>query len=231
MDQLLTNGYAKTYDGRVWRYRAPDGTLLTTSRYKQMIKDGIIVQGSIIKEPEIEPVEPESDDTPWMPEPKPKASRPSGANSQKANAKELALAFDVNLSIITSILALVTSIPELEMTNEESTNISTAAANIFESSELNKKMGKLIANSGDYSMLGYALYLYIHRVMLSMRERGGYASRPKRAAKEKAANNGAGAGVVTATAGDGGTTNIAIRGAALHSRPAGLRGFTPFTGQ
>lgn len=233
MDKLFTNGYVKFYDGKIWKWRAPDGTVLMQKKYQDLVRNGKIPQGSEIHEPDLEALEPASEEESWMPEPKPKASRPQSANSQKANAKELALAFEVNLSILTSVIALLTSIPELEMHPEEAKGISTTAANLFESSSFNKQFGKLVANSGDYSMLGYAIYLYIHRVTLAIKERGGLqnASRPKRTPQEKAASNGAGAsGGAGIFAGGNGTTDVRINGAALHGRPAGLRGFTPFTG-
>ncbi len=150
---------------------------------------------------------------PNFPEPKSKATR---ASAGKATSKELALAFETNLLILTSVVSLFTGLPEVGMQEAEAHAIAIPAANIFESSDLNKQIGKTIANSGDYSLLGYAIYLYLFRVVTTRREKMGV--RPQQATNAPSGSNGTGAGAGT------GTT-----GAALPFRPQGLRGFTPPT--
>jgi len=142
---------------------------------------------------------------PNFPEPKSKSTR---ASAGKATSKELALAFETNFLILTSIVALFTGLPEVGMSAEEAKSIAIPAANIFESSDLNKQIGKTIANSGDYSLLGYALYLYLFRVVTTHRSKLNVQSqRPAAQAPEQGpATNGA--------------------GAALPFKPAGLRNFT-----
>lgn len=112
-----------------------------------------------------------TDDTVFsLPEAKPKASRPSG---EKATAKELSVSAETTLAIITSIFSLMVGMPELAMTDMETKSIAIPLANILEGTEINKKIGKMLANSGDYQLLGYALYLYGHRVVTAFQERNG----------------------------------------------------------
>lgn len=107
-----------------------------------------------------------------LPEPKVHAQRgrPTG---NKATEKELADGIYVSLAIITSVIALLIQVPEAAMTDQEAKTISIPAANLLAKSKLNERFGRLIAGSGDWQMLGYALYLYGQRVVTAMSMRGG----------------------------------------------------------
>lgn len=158
-----------------------------------------------------------------VPEPKLKSAsgRPSG---NSANTKELEAAFKVNMIIVTSIASLLTGIPEIEMTEAEAAGISIPAANLFEKTEFNKRFGRLIAGSGDYSLLGYAIYLYVHRVSIAINSRGGiFNGRSRQSDKSKVQSNGH-----SAANGNGVAADIQQRTGALlpyNARIAGSRGF------
>lgn len=193
------------------------GNVISERRFNLMMENGKVpkVGGyAETKEPHFNEEEPYS--VPSFPEPKSKATR---ASAGKATSKELALAFETNLLILTSVVALFTGLPEVGMSEAEAKSISIPAANIFESSDLNKQIGKTIANSGDYSLLGYALYLYLFRVVTTHRSRQGVRPEPS---NNQTSNQGPGTGNGTGTSG--------TQGVPLPYRPGGLRGFTTPTG-
>lgn len=108
-----------------------------------------------------------------MPEPKLNSNRGGRPSGNSATTKELEAAFKINMIIVTSICSLLTGIPDIEMTQAEANAIAIPAANLFEKTDFNKRFGRMLAGSGDYSLLGYALYLYVHRVSLAINQRGG----------------------------------------------------------
>ena len=162
-----------------------------------------------------------------MPEPKLASARgrPSGSS---ATTKELEAAFKINLIIVTSIASLITGIPDVEMTQSEAQSIAIPAANLFEKTEWNKKIGRLIAGSGDYSLLGYALYLYVHRVSQAIAMRGGlFSGRSSKSTERKvqqSGNNGASGGGVAAGVQQQLGANLPIS-----IRAAGAGRFAPIT--
>ena len=111
-----------------------------------------------------------------VPEPRSKPGKPSGG---RASARELAAAAQTTLIICTSVVALLLGWEDVSMTEMEAKAISIPFGNIFESTQLNEKFGRIIANSGDYQMLGYALYLYGHRVFNSLVMRKGMMGNAK----------------------------------------------------
>lgn len=111
-----------------------------------------------------------------VPEPKSRPGKPSGG---RASARELAAAAQTTLIIVTSIVALLLNWEDVSMTEMEAKAISIPFGNIFESTELNEKFGRIMASSGDYQMLGYALYLYGHRVMHAFKVRKGMMGNAK----------------------------------------------------
>lgn len=98
--------------------------------------------------------------------------RPGKSSGSKASPAELSNGIYITLSIVTAIVALLTQAPELSMTEQEAKNISIPAANLMAQSKLNEKFGRLIADSGDWQLLGYSLFLYGSRVMETMKLRG-----------------------------------------------------------
>lgn len=62
-------------------------------------------------------------------------------------------------------------------TAREADNISIPAGNLIAKSRLNERIGKLIAESGDWQMLGYALYLFGSRINSDIQARGGWSQK------------------------------------------------------
>ena len=83
----------------------------------------------------------------------------------QASAAELALTAQIALTILTSLLSLITRTPELTMNEVEAQAISVPLANIAAKSSLNRRFGRYLADSSDYTLLGYALYAYGYRVI------------------------------------------------------------------
>lgn len=160
-----------------------------------------------------------------LPEAKIKTSRPSAG---KASSKELSIAFQTNLLIVTSMLALLVSFPDIAMSEMEAQTIAIPAANLFESTDMNRRIGKMIAGSGDYSLLGYAIYLYLFRVVAAQRERNPRVRHQKATSPQPAATGGAIPTPISAAYGGvGATGTVAANGASMPNRPTGIRGFTP----
>jgi hypothetical protein len=73
---------------------------------------------------------------------------------------------------------LPNSTPTLSPTlSFEANNISIPAGNLIAKSRLNERIGKFIAESGDWQMLGYALYLYDSRINSDIQARGGWSQK------------------------------------------------------
>jgi hypothetical protein len=208
------NGWERVEEGGKTFYRdIGTGDKLSERLYSMRVTSGKIPKPHGYSNPDREPHRDEAEyqsnepaSMPSFPEPKSRATR---ASAGKATSKELALAFETNLLILTSIVSLFTGLPDVAMSEQESKSIAIPAANIFESSDLNKQIGKTIANSGDYSLLGYAIYLYLFRVVTANRARNGQnvRSQPTNSpAPEQGSTGGA--------------------GAALPFKPAGLRNYT-----
>lgn len=113
-----------------------------------------------------------------LPDAKPKPGRASG---KRASARELSDAAQTTLLIVTSVISLALGIAEIQMSESEAKAIAIPFANVFESSGWNEKMGRMLASSGDYQLLGYALYLYFHRVVIGLsNESSRQTNRPKK---------------------------------------------------
>lgn len=97
-----------------------------------------------------------------LPTPQP---APSRATPGQATAAELSLTATIALTILTSLLALITRTPELTMSEVEAQSIGVPLANIAAKSSLNRRFGRYLADSSDYTLLGYALYAYGYRVI------------------------------------------------------------------
>lgn len=104
-----------------------------------------------------QPGEPGLVDILQMPDPKPHAGRSVG---NRASPKELSDGLYISISIATAIVALLLREPTLAASDLEAKNISVPAANLLAKSQLNERFGRLIAESGDWQLLGYAIYLY-----------------------------------------------------------------------
>lgn len=104
-------------------------------------------------------------------EPKTHSSKPGRRIENGATSKELADGLYITLSIVTSIVAMLTKEPGLTMSEIESKNISIPAGNLIEPTDINKRFGRMIAESGDWQLLGYAIWLYIARVREPVIER------------------------------------------------------------
>lgn len=132
------------------------------------------------------------------PEPKPHAGRSGGS---RASPKELSDGMYISISIATSIVALLLREPQLAATDLEAKNIAIPAANLLAKSKLNERFGRLIAESGDWQLLGYAIWMYFNRVfdvVKVKRENSGPKSNAPRTSSTNVPNtpaspNGAGA--------------------------------------
>lgn len=99
--------------------------------------------------------------------------RKSKSAGGKASAKELYDGIHITLAIVTSIVSLVVGEAELAMTEQEAKNIAIPLSNLLLDSKINEKWGRAIADSGDYQMLGYALFLYLSRVTEAIKAKRG----------------------------------------------------------
>jgi hypothetical protein len=99
--------------------------------------------------------------------------RPGRARGPKASAKELTDGIHITLSIVTSIVAMFVKESALAMTPQDATNIAIPMANLLYNSPLNDRFGRMIADSGDWQLLGYAIFVYLGRVSDSISQRGG----------------------------------------------------------
>ena len=146
-------------------------------------------------------------------------TRPTPASRTKTGlftAKEMSEGIQTLLVILTSLMAVATSIPEAQMTETEVKAISIPLANILERSKYNKVIGNMIVGKSDYLTLGYALYVYASRVAGAARER-------------RDANQSIGPLGKVETAPVPGTAaglNGNGAGVPLRSAPTGLRGYT-----
>jgi hypothetical protein len=112
------------------------------------------------------------------------------------SAKEMTQGIGVLLTIATTLIAMATSLPEAQMTEQEVRAISIPLASIIERSKYNRVVGMFVVDKSDWMTLGYVLYLYIDRVATAARlrrESGTQQSvRPAAQAPAAAGNNGAG---------------------------------------
>lgn len=103
-----------------------------------------------------------------LPETKPSTHKPRAG---LFSAKELSQGMAILLAIVTTTIAVVTRLPEAQMTEAEIRAVSIPMANIIERSRYNRVIGNIIVDKSDYVALGYALYVYINRVASSARDR------------------------------------------------------------
>src|SRR5258708_12029363 len=104
-------------------------------------------------------------DEPVFIAPDPKLDQSRSRAGNRATPRELADGFYISISIVTSIVALILREPSLSATDLEAQAIAVPAANLFAKSKFNEKFGRYIASSGDYQLLGYALWMYGNRVI------------------------------------------------------------------
>jgi hypothetical protein len=104
------------------------------------------------------------DEEPVFIAPDPKLDTSKGRAGNKATPKELADGLYISLTIVTSIVALIVGAPEINMTDMEAKAIAIPAANLIARSKLNERFGRMIAESGDWQLLGYAIWMYFSRV-------------------------------------------------------------------
>lgn len=146
--------------------------------------------------------------------PKVSTTPASRTKSGLFTAKEMSEGIQTLLVILTSLMAVATSLPEAQMTENEVRAISIPLANIFERSKYNKVIGNMIVGKSDYLTLGYALYVYANRVAVAARER-------------RDANQPIGPiGKVETAPVPGTGLNGNGTGVPLRSAPSGLRGYT-----
>lgn len=178
----LTNGFVKeTMDNGTAYFYPPDGSdRLAAATYYTRIKEGKIPKGTTIMSETPDGFIPfptaqdlqssgavnESSTTQSiselsLPDAKSNASRPtSGA---KATPKELSGGIQTTLIVGTSLASLFSGIPELAMQQDEAKAIAIPLGNLLEHTEINKKYGRMIADSGDTQLLAYASGQYLFR--------------------------------------------------------------------
>lgn len=160
------------------QFRGPGGEIISGFAYRKRLRSGEIptidrATGEVSAPPPPRPTHPSAataqtpDEPPTLgpldlPAPEPDRAR---AAPGQATAAELSLTAQIVLIIATSLIALLTSTPELAMSDIEAQGISVPLANIFARSELNRRFGRYLAGSSDYTLLGYALYAYGYRVI------------------------------------------------------------------
>lgn len=156
-----------------------------------------------------------------MPDPKP---RPGKSHGTKASPKELSDGIYITLSIVTAIVSLLLQTPDLAMTEPEAKNIAIPAGNLMSNSKLNEKFGRIIADSGDWQMLGYALFLYASRVTETMQQKGLFnVKRREPGGHAPSASPGSTGNAPEPSASSNGN---GYNGAYLPSSHTSLRGFT-----
>lgn len=144
-------------------------------------------------------------------------SKPTPAKNTKSglfNAKQLSEGLATILVIATAILAVITKLPEAQMTESEVRGLSIPLANIIERSRYNKIIGAAIVDKSDYMTLGYVLYTYIDRV--------GSAARMRKSHGEPTGYPGP----TQVPAGGGIGTNGSTEGLSYKTAPSGLRNIT-----
>ena len=145
-----------------------------------------------------------------VPEKEPSAKKPRAG---LFSAKEMTQGIAILLTMVTTILAMATTIPEAQMTEQEVRAISIPLASIIERSKYNRVIGMFVVDKSDWMTLGYVMYLYLNRVATAARER-----------RTNAISQTTGVAPATPVAGSNGTT----RGTGVPLRPAsaGLRNIT-----
>lgn len=103
--------------------------------------------------------------------PDPKSRTGVRVSGNRATAKELADGAYITLCIVTAIVALLFQMPEVAMEDMEAKNIAVPLGNLLVKSKINERFGRIIADSGDWQLFGYAMWMYGSRVatQLSMR--------------------------------------------------------------
>lgn len=97
------------------------------------------------------------------PTPKPDAAR-GRPSANRATPREISDGLYISITIATSIVAILLREPVVAMTDLEAKGISIPAANLLAKSKLNERFGRMIAESGDWQLLGYAIWMYSSRV-------------------------------------------------------------------
>jgi hypothetical protein len=247
-------GWVKITSGNSRRYRSPGGLDISAARFMLLAQrfrgQKYIPESDIPAKPSTKPstffsgktgasgsksTHPDgttakseiSDDKPIdLPEARPRVgSKPQGG---RASARELSDSFQTTLLIATSLVALLLKFPDLAMNEAESKGIAIPLANILEKSRLNERFGRMIANSGDYQLLGYALYLYLDRVTTALNvRRQNFAAAQHSSQPIDIASTGQPSGGLQPAAGNG----FQSTGANLPYSPAGTGRVTPITRQ
>lgn len=170
------------------QYRGPGGETISRREFRARVKAGELrsvaavsgtfsaakdlpspaVQDLSFAEPEAAPPPLEAAPVMELPEAKSAGGRTAPG---MASAAELALSTQILLIIGTSLLAIIARVPELLMTEQETQSIAVPVGNLLQPTELNRKFGRYLAGSSDYTLLGYALYAYAFRVAGQLAQR------------------------------------------------------------
>lgn len=232
-------GWTLIRSGKSNKYRAPNGDIVGDYSYRRIYNEykrtGVAPQssgrnssapfsshesstntisGTINEPPRLDVWQPDEPVRLDMPAPKPTPATKTAAG--KYSAKDLSIGLQTALVIITSIVAVALQVPEAQMNEQEVKAIGIPLANIIEHSRYNQTVGRLVIGKSDYALLGYALYQYVDRVTIALREKKyGPQSKP------------AGANQPPQQPGAGNGATPSAPGVPLHYAPTGLRGFTP----
>jgi len=246
-------GWTRIQSGNTRRYRSPGGLEVSNARWiilsQKYRGQKFIPEAEILPKPKPQPTSffstktervpsgqqkfmPETpskqkEETPLdLPDARPRVgSKPQGG---RASARELGDSFQTTLLIATALVALLTKFPDLAMTEMEAKGIAIPLANILEKSKINERFGRMIANSGDYQLLGYALYLYLDRVGTAVNvRRNNVRQQFAQPVDTSSISNATGAGGVQPSAGNGYQSS----GANLPYAPTSGGRVTPITRQ
>lgn len=226
---LLKNPVTKSV-----RYVAPDGSNIGAYGYKTAFKyyekTGVVPQSPLgtrhlfskdksnESRLQVEVPVSNSDDTLVLELPETKPTSSSRTKSGLFNAREISDGLATILVIVTSMIAVSTSLPEAQMTEQEVKAISIPLANIIERSKMNKTIGSLVVDKSDFLTLGYALFVYVDRVTSAAKE--------KRYANNQPFRNTQQAEAARPTAGVAGLNGHGPVPVPLRPTPTGLRGYT-----
>lgn len=206
-------GWYRLSNGGNRQYRSPGGLIISNRRFTELalkykghtfIPESDILpkpkksffsqvgsmKTSMSSKPVSDTISVQDTDTPiTLPDATPKETR---RRAGRATAKEISDGLYLSLSILTSIVQFITKTPGIAMTEMEAKHIAIPAANLLEPTWINDKFGQFIAGSGDWQLLGYALWLYGERVAYRVKEVhfSGHESQVRGTASPNVSGNG-----------------------------------------
>lgn len=146
--------------------------------------------------------EPQTMDYAAIVEPEPRARSHTGSKKHpRPSQVALAIGFKKLALLITAvIIARMVNDDRAALSEEEATALGIALGNLLVDSDWNEKYGWLVAETGDWQMVGYIAFKWCSRMFDVMKDKADERKRQSNQSVPPGANAGAGAG-------GGGTTN------------------------